>query len=479
MAYVLGIDIGTQGVRTAIIGADGSMPASTSIAFELTSMAREEQSPLMWWDNTLFALKDTIKKASAHINLHEIKAIATTSTSGTVIPIDINGEPVHNALMYSDKRSKEEGQICRNLAKQHLPNGFTGFNASCGLPKIQWFTKNFPTKVSLIYRWIHAADFITGRLSDIYGVTDFTNALKTGYDVANFVWPDYIIEQLANKHWLQEVVPSGTVLGTLRPSLADLLGIPAIDVVVGLTDGCASQMASGAIKPGDWNTTIGTTLVIKGVTEKAIMDPTGSIYNHRHPEGFWMPGGASNTGADWVSIDFDSNELAFLNAQASKLIPTPYLAWPLKQEGERFPFVAPNARGFAPTNLSKTALYTANMEGVAYVERLAYELIEKLSSEQVKSIYTAGGGSNSDTWLRIRSAVLNKPIYRCKEASGVLGAAICAASNTIYRSVSEAVGNMTSVAFETIPDEELTQRYAENYHKFIKELIIKGYLTSC
>lgn len=97
----------------------------------------------------------------------------------------------------------------------------------------------------------------------------------------------------------------------------------------------------------------------------------------------------------------------------------------------------------------------------------------------MKSIYTAGGGSNSDTWLRIRSAVLNKPIYRCKEASGVLGAAICAASNTIYRSVSEAVRNMTSVAFEVIPDRELTQRYEENYHKFIKELIIKGYLTSC
>lgn len=477
MAYVIGIDIGTQGVRVALIRSDGVVQTSASISFKLTAMAREEQSPLMWWDNTLIALKEVIKKASTDINLHEISAIATTSTSGTVIPIDMRGEPIHDALMYSDKRAYKEGDLCRSLAQQYVPNGFSGFNASCGLPKIHWFAKNFPAKAPSIHKWIHAADFITGRLSGIYHITDVTNALKTGYDVANYEWPKYVTKQLANEHWLQEVVPSGTVIGNLTPSLAKLLAIPTIDVVVGLTDGCASQMASGAILPGDWNTTLGTTLVIKGVTEKAIQDPTGSIYNHRHPQGFWMPGGASNTGADWVSTDFDSDELNFLNAQASKLIPTSYLAWPLKQAGERFPFRAPQARGFAPKALSKTSLYAANMEGVAYIERLAYERIEKLSLEPVKSIYTAGGGSNSDAWLRIRSNVLNKPIYRCKEASGVLGAAICAASKTIYPSLTEAGRNMTSIALEVLPEQDLVQQYEENYHKFIKELTVKKYLT--
>src|SRR5690606_39859763 len=80
-------------------------------------------------------------------------------------------------------------------------------------------------------------------------------------------------------------------------------------------DGCASQVASGAVNIGDWNTTIGTTLVIKGVTNEEIKDPEGRLYSHRHPEGFWMPGGASNTGADWVSADF-SNDLESLNQQA-------------------------------------------------------------------------------------------------------------------------------------------------------------------
>src|SRR5690606_34775069 len=130
-------------------------------------------------------------------------------------------------------------------------------------------------------------------------------------------------------------------------------------------------------------------------------------YSHRHPDGYWMPGGASNTGADWVNTGF-AERLEHFNQTAESLIPTGKAAWPLLQEGERFPFISPAARGFAPSGLTKEELYTAYMEGVAYIERMAYELIESLSGEKATAIYTAGGGSNSEVWLRIRSCVLNK-----------------------------------------------------------------------
>ncbi|QNL50442.1 FGGY-family carbohydrate kinase [Olivibacter sp. SDN3] len=479
-AYVIGIDIGTQGVRTAVVDATGDIIASTSKSFELTERSREEQSPLMWWEHTITALKELLHQASSSIDLQAIKAIAATSTSGTVIPIDIEGNPLHDALMYSDKRSAEEGEYCRVIAQKYCEEGFNAFNTSCGLPKIRWFTKHFPEKVGTINQWIHAADFITGRLSGIYDVTDYTNALKTGFDITNLQWPGYLKKHLVSQStWLQRVVASGTVIGALQPKLAHKLNLASVAIVVGITDGCASQMASGAISPGDWNTTIGTTMVIKGVTKEALRDPEGRIYNHRHPEGFWMPGGASNTGADWISTDYEQVDLASLNEQAAKLTPTSYLSWPLKQVGERFPFISPQARGFSVKNLSKIEQYTSNMEGVAYLERYAYELIEKLSSEKVIAVFTAGGGSNSDTWLRIRSNVLNKPVYRCKEASGVLGAAICAASKTIFNTVTEAVEHMTHRSLEVYPERSLAARYDENYHKFIHLLIQKKYLTAC
>ena len=278
------------------------------------------------------------------------------------------------------------------------------------------------------------------------------------------------------KEWLQQVVPSGTPIGTLEPALAGELGLSSsVQVAAGMTDGCASQVASGAVNLGDWNTTIGTTLVIKGVTKEEIKDPEGRLYSHRHPEGFWMPGGASNTGADWVSADF-SDDLEILNQQAEALIPTEYLAYPLRQKGERFPFIAPQARGFEPEEITREQLFAANMEGVAYIERYAFEMIEKLSGEKAQAVYTAGGGSNSDTWLKIRSNVLNLPIYKMRYVSGAAGAAILAASKTYFNSLVEAGRAMTQVEKEVYPDKDLAEKYGLLYKKFVTELLKKGYI---
>ncbi len=276
---------------------------------------------------------------------------------------------------------------------------------------------------------------------------------------------------------MQDVVPSGTVIGTLQPELAEKFNLPQMQVVAGMTDGCASQVASGAVKPGDWNTTIGTTLVIKGVTFNEIKDPQGRLYSHRHPQGYWMPGGASNTGADWISTGF-SADLAQLNKAAAELIPTSLIAYPLMQSGERFPFISAQARGFAPEGLSREALFTANMEGVAYIERYAYDLIESLSGERANAIFTAGGASNSDTWLTIRANVLNRPVYKCSEVTGAVGAAIVAASRTYYNLLTEAAEAMTHVEKVVHPDADLTVQYEEGYQKFIQELIDRGYLTT-
>jgi sugar (pentulose or hexulose) kinase len=85
------------------------------------------------------------------------------------------------------------------------------------------------------------------------------------------------------------------------------------------------------------------------------------------------------------------------------------------------------------------------MEGVAYMERYAYEMIEHLSGEQVNAVYTAGGASNSDAWLTIRSNVLNKPIYKMKHVSGAVGAAVLAASKTHFNSVIDAVKQLVVI----------------------------------
>lgn len=477
-AYFMGIDVGTQGVRVVLTDQAGEVIGSEASGFPLTAQSREEQSPAHWWTSCLNCLDALMASLSSEVDRSAIRAVSVTSTSGTVIPLDEQNEPLHDALMYSDPRSVAEGKQCKEVAERFYPQGYTGFNASSGLSKMVWFVHHFPEKADKIKTWIHATDFIIGKLSGTYTVTDYTNAFKSGFDVNLGVWPEYVHTQLPlKKEWLQQVVPSGTVIGQLRSEWSERLGIPAMDVVAGMTDGCASQVASGAVKPGDWNTTIGTTLVIKGVTVQEIKDPQGRLYSHRHPQGYWMPGGASNTGADWISTDF-GKDLADLNQAASQLIPTAYIAYPLKQAGERFPFISAEARGFAPDGLSQEELFTANMEGVAYLERYAYDLIETLSGERAETIFTAGGASNSDTWLTIRANVLNRPVAKCSEVTGAVGAAIVAASGTYYDTLMAAGEAMTHIEKVVYPDPLLTSQYAQGYARFIQELQDRHYLDS-
>ncbi len=471
----IGIDVGTQGVRVVMIDQLGNNLFSAEKAFPLSDRSREEQSPEQWWNacnGLLQQLSDNVKRAN-------IIAISVTSTSGTVIPLDENNQPLHHAIMYSDKRSAKVAEECKALAECYSSSSYTAFNYSSALPKMVWFVREFPEKAALIKRWVHATDYIIGKLCGHFEISDYTNVLKTGYDVNQHVWPSYIYEKLPiRREWLQKVVPSGTVIGNILPAIAQRYKFqPDIQIVSGMTDSCASQVASGAVALGDWNTTIGTTMVIKGVTEYEIKDPLGRLYSHRHPEGYWMPGGASNTGADWVSGAF-SDAIEGLTKEAKSLIPGNFFSYPLQQTGERFPFIAPQAIGFEQQGLTLSERFVANMEGLAYIERYAYELIEKLSGERVRGVFTAGGGSNNEVWLKIRSNVLNLPIRKVRNSNGATGAAIIAASKTYFTSLSQAARTLTQIEKEVLPEKGLAEKYNKNYNAFIALLIEKAYIKN-
>jgi len=475
-SYFLGIDVGTQGVRVVLLDDTGNTMGGSEKIFPLTPHSREEQSPAMWWESAFACLQNLLVSVRKVVDLGHIKAVSVTSTSGTVIPLDAHNEPLHDALMYSDTRPATEGKLCRETAERHHSHGYTGFNASSGLSKMVWFVNHFPEKAARIKTWIHGTDFIIGKLCGNYSVTDYTNALKSGFDVGAGEWPSWLTRHLPlRQEWLQTVVPSGAQIGRMLPELSERLGLSEIQVIAGMTDGCASQVASGAVQPGDWNTTIGTTLVVKGVTIQEIRDPEGRLYSHRHPEGYWMPGGAGNIGADWVAAGF-ADDLPALTQAAAELVPTGLIAYPLLQQGERFPFIAPQARGFEPENAGRAATFAANMEGVAFVERYAYEMIESLSAEDVNAVYTAGGGSNSDVWLTIRANVLNKPVHKCGNVTGAAGAAIVAAAGSHFSTLTQAAQAMTRIEKTIRPEPRLVETYEQQYRNFIQTLTQKGFI---
>ncbi|MCC7352902.1 MAG: FGGY-family carbohydrate kinase [Anaerolineae bacterium] len=483
--FVLGIDVGTGGARAVVCDSQGTVIAQADEPFPHETAPSLppgwfEQEPGTWWAATVTCLRRVtyLLKDAGH-DVAAIVGVSVTSTSGTVCTIGKEGEPLGPALMYNDGRAEAEAETLHLVGKELEERLGYRFAPSFALAKILWLQKHEPQRSQATHLFLSPTDFIIGRLTCEYGITDYTNALKTGYDLIGDAWPDFIQVSLGIPlERLPRVAPPGTMVATVSRQAAEQTGLVAgTRVLAGMTDGCASQVSTGAVAPGQWNSTLGTTLVIKGVTRALIQDPAGRVYCHRHPDGYWLPGGASNTGGDGISRRFAASRLDALNAQSLHCAPTGLIVYPLARLGERFPFAHPQAQGFVLGEASDEAtLYTAHLEGVGYVERLAYDVLASLGAEVGDEVYVAGGATSSSAWLQLRSDILGKALKVPAAGSGAKGAAIVAASGTLYDGIVPAARAMVRITSQVEPRPAMRAPYDDRYQRFCAACRERGYI---
>jgi sugar (pentulose or hexulose) kinase len=478
--FVIGIDLGTQGACAVAVTADGQVLAKAyqRLSYEPAGLPEGwfEQDPRDWWAAVAICLRDLMQQIPSQTRAC---GISVDSTSGTILPVDTAGEPLHPAIMYNDRRSEALVQrVCNAGAELQTRLGYA-FNPSFALPKLLWLEQERPELRARTAHYLHAADYIVGRLSGEYTLSDTSNALKTGYDLQNFRWPDFIEEVLGiPRDKLPRVLLPGQRMAQVSKSAAVDTGLPeGTPIFAGATDGTAAQFASGASQPGDWNSTLGTTLVFKGISKALVLDEQGRIYSHLHPEGWWMPGGASNTGAEWITRDQPGADPALLDRAAREFLPSPLLRYPLCKQGERFPFIQPSARGFlvgAPREPAE--IHAAGLEGVAMLERLAYEMMAQIGLEVGEKIFITGGGAHSAIWSEVRASLLGKVLVRPVVPETAMGAAVLAASGCWYGSLSQAASAVVKhgVVFEPRPD--WIQLYSDQYQDWKGELVRRGWL---
>lgn len=469
----MGIDIGTQGVRAVVADSRGQVCAGASEGFRKLNCAAEEgyyeQEADSWWE----AVRAVLGKCMEQLKLHgrsgeEISAVSIDGTSGTVLPLDSQYRPLSPALMYNDMRSKEQAYKTHRVGIALEEKMGLRFNASFALPKFLWIKENMPEVYEKTEIFVHQSDYITGKLTGEYRITDYSNALKSGYDLVEDCWPDFIQNVLGIEiNRLPKVIAPGYKIAEVLPDIAKEFGFSKkTAVVAGATDGYASALAAGAVKAGDWASIIGTTLVLKGVTEKLMIDPAGSSYSHKLPSGCWMLGGAANIGGRCLNDYFPGESFETMNRTVMHHVPTGVISYPLHGRGERFPFLDPDATALFLGDISDREVhYTAIMEGVAYAERLAFERMISCGAPVGEVIYTTGGACKSKEWLKIRASVLNHRLVVPREVDAAMGCAILAASTSCYHSLEEASAEMINFAEVIDPDEKLTGRYEELYQR--------------
>lgn len=468
----MGIDVGTQGVRCVVVDEKGNIAAAKSVAFETLNIAEEaglyEQLPAVWSK----AAKESIRACTSQIaDPNEIAAISIDGTSGTIVPLDKDHRPLMNGIMYNDPRAKDQAaRLHSALGSLEKKLGYR-IGASYSLPRVLWLKEERPEiyeKASVI---AHQADYIAGLLCGEFAVSDYSNALKTGYDLIDGKWPEEFATEFGLDLKKQPViVRPGSPIGNVTPEAAKEYGLSVKTVVTGgSTDGYASALAAGAVSDGRWASIIGTTFVLKGVTQKLVIDPNGSSYSHMLPNGQWLLGGAANLGGRVLNSVVGPEGFDAMNAKSEMMIPTGVRCYPLTGKGERFPFVLPECEAFYIGDITGGRLYPAVMEGIAYAERMALDHMSALGCEIGDTLYSTGGACRSDLWLKIRASVQNRRICVPDVVDAAMGSALLAASET-YGSLETAAKNMIRFAKTVDPDAELAKRYADIYEVFRSDM---------
>ena len=297
----VGVDVGTSGCRAIAIDDHRHELCSASVSWPMPAVrgANVEQNPATWWQG----LCRVLRQLREQLGNAPIVALAIDATSGTTLLADESGRPLSTGLMYNDTRAKKQVEY---LAK-HIPFSSPAQGPGSGLAKFLWLLEQpFAAKGRFL---LHQGDWLTGKLSGRFGISDENNALKSGYDPVARDWPAWIKDVGLDSQLLPRVYPAGTPVGQLDLAQRQATGLDENTLIVtGTTDSTAAFIATGAAEAGDAVTSLGSTLVLKVVSPTPVFSPADGVYSHRLDD-MWLVGGASNSGGAVLRQFFSDAEM--------------------------------------------------------------------------------------------------------------------------------------------------------------------------
>ena len=415
----LGIDVGSSGCRIVAIDAAGEILAQgeAPIPVALRKDNQITQDPNRWWK----AVSDSLHAILKQVDPRAVRALAVDGTSGTLLLADSKGTPVTPAILYNDQRAVEQAAQIASVASPQA--GCQG--ASSSLAKLLWLRdKGLMAKASFA---LHQADWISGRLSGVYGRSDYNNTLKMGFDTIANEWPAWLGNLGVDPAWLPAVHVPGDPIGAVSAEMVKTFGFhPDTQVVAGTTDGVAAFIAAGADRPGHGVTSLGTTLVLKLLSETPVFSPEHGVYSHRLGK-FWLAGGASNSGGVVLQQYFKIEQMREMTPLLDPEHFTGLEYYPLADIGERFPINDPEmSPNLEPLPGDSVTFFQGMLEGIARIESMGYDLLHQLGAPKVSEVRTTGGGANNPAWSRIRERTLKVKMKPARSNLAAYGTALLA-----------------------------------------------------
>ncbi len=423
MNYFLGIDFGTSGVRAIAIDTDSKIVAISRSDYDIRDCET--------WQ---LALYEVIANLPEQIRLN-IRKIVVDGTSATALICDRKGKVVSPPMIYSDTCESEVfTQVKKFAPPQHL-----ACSATSSFAKLLSLTQ-YLEQGSQEFYFLHQADWLGYLLHGKLGVSDYHNVLKLGYDPMLLHYPDWL------QNWaldnpaviLPEVFVPSQLVGIIQEAIATKLGLPLdCEIGAGTTDSNAAFLASvGTAKPeiGTAVSSLGSTMVLKVLSDRPINDARYGIYSHRFEHQdlgcLWLVGGASNVGGAVLRQFFSDQQLQEFSDRINPNISSPLDYYPLPKIGDRFPINDPDlAPRLEPRPDDPVEFLHGLLESMARIEARGYKLLQELGVSPISCLYTVGGGAKNKIWTKIRDRNLQIPMQESLQTEAAYGSALLAKTN--------------------------------------------------
>ena len=445
---LIGLDVGTSGVKAIAISHDGELIASATEEYQLSTPRPgwAEQDPDDWW-----------RAAKACLARLPEGEIGFSGQMHGLVVLDGAGAVLRPAILWNDQRTEAECAEIEALVGLNRLIELTGNRALTGFtaPKLLWLRKHEPENYERIHHVLLPKDYVRFRLTGEHAI-DVADASGTLlFDVAGRCWSREICDILEIPlAWLPEAYESTAIAGA--------------------GDQAAAALGVGIVEPGLVSVVLGTSGVVFAVLPRYHPDEHARVHVFCHAApGRWHAMGVMLSAAgslSWLRGVLDTDH-ATLDAEAERWEPgvedllfAPYLA------GERTPYADASARG-AFTGLSirhdRGALGRAVLEGVAYGLRDSLELLSELGVP-ARAGRISGGGARSELWTRIVASVLGVPLERTESEEGsAFGAALLAGVRAgVFADVEEAIARCVRVRSIIEPDAKWQASYEAGYARY-------------
>jgi xylulokinase len=450
---LVGLDVGTSGVKALGITPAGDVVGSAEEAYELSTPQPgwAEQDPEDWWRASQAAL--------ARLDLRGDRTIGLSGQMHGLVCLDADGNVLRPAILWNDQRTSAEcSEIEERVGLGRLieltgNRALTGFTA----PKLLWLRRHEPDVYARIHRVVLPKDYVRLRLTGEWAI-DAADASGT------------LLFDVAHRRWSDEVLHALDIPGEWLPPVAESTE------VAGAGDQQAAALGVGAVAPGTLSVVLGTSGVVLAPLPAYAHDATARVhvFCHALPETWEAMGvmlnaaGALRWFHDVVAPDrsFEqlTSEAETVEAGADGALFLPYL------QGERTPHADPDARAsFSGLSLrhDRGSLVRAVLEGVAYGLRDSLELLRELGVEPERG-RASGGGARSRLWLEIVASVLGLPLERCTVDEGsAFGAALLAGvKDGTFSSAEEAAEACVRIRETVEPKDAWSAAYEDGYARF-------------